>query len=232
MALKSPLQVYESQKNKPQLRTEAYDFFYEKYIKEPYSQNQVFGDDERLISRKFPMQPGKIYTYQYDPLTKDALSFYDVRPFVLVLESNVKSGKNILVKGVNLNFLPETVRVKLLDATFNAFRPSYESSDKEINQGRLGLMRQIANVLKDNKFVFTLFHTKANIPYEFAYRNYIVSRMTNAVQIETEDWSMIPYYIGDEYKKTNFGEIIKMYAASRIELMKKKLHSSSKTKKK
>ena len=56
--------------------------------------------------------------------------------------------------------------------------------------------------------------------------------MTNAVQIETEDWSMIPYYIGDEYKKTNFGEIIKMYAASRIELMKKKLPSSSKPKKK
>jgi hypothetical protein len=232
MALKSPLQVYENQRNKPQLRAEAYNFFYEKYIKDPYSDNQVFGDDERFSSQNLPIQPGKIYTYSYDPLTKDSLSFYDVRPFVLVLEAYVKTNENVLIKGVNLNFLPESVRVKLLEATFNALRPSYESSNKEINSGRIGLMRQVANVLKDSKFVFTLFHTKANVPYEFAYRNYIVGRIKNLVQIETEDWSMIPYYIGKEYKEMTAGDIFRLYGASRTELMKKKMPSSSKPKKK
>ena len=54
-------------------------------------------------------QPGKIYVFDYSPMTKD-LPWYDKNPVVLALEG--VEGNDL---GVNLNLLPIGVKEQLLD---------------------------------------------------------------------------------------------------------------------
>ena len=65
--------------------------------------------------------PGRIYTYDYDPVTKDILAFYDKHPLVLAIDHKfTKSGKRLDI-GINLNFLPFEAKLAIMDVTFKSY---------------------------------------------------------------------------------------------------------------
>ena len=64
-------------------------------------------------STRTRFEPGKIYVFDYTPITKD-LPWFDKNPVVLAIE---QVGENDL--GINLNLLPINVKEDLLDSLYN-----------------------------------------------------------------------------------------------------------------
>ena len=78
-------------------------------------------DEEEKIKQLGKFIPGKIYTYEYNPLYKDVLSFYDTRPIIFVNDVIKASTGNDIVRGINLNFIPEEIRVATLEEFYKVF---------------------------------------------------------------------------------------------------------------
>ena len=55
-------------------------------------------------------QPGEMMTYQYDPLLKERLDFYDEHPLIIFLERKADGWY-----GLNLHYLPPVVRAQIFE---------------------------------------------------------------------------------------------------------------------
>jgi len=66
--------------------------------------------DDRLTQRNAP-RPGKMFTFFYDPKTKEQLPYYDTFPLILFVES-APGG----FYGLNMHYLPPAARARLFDA--------------------------------------------------------------------------------------------------------------------
>lgn len=53
---------------------------------------------------------GKMYTFAYDPVTKESLPFWDKYPLIFVLE---KRKRNIV--GINLHYIPPKIRLRIFE---------------------------------------------------------------------------------------------------------------------
>ena len=80
--------------NKGKARKEAYRFFYDKYVKNPFENYWIIEQESRFEARNLNFfLPGSVYMFGYpNPITKDILSYYDKRPMVLI----IVIAKNIL----------------------------------------------------------------------------------------------------------------------------------------
>ena len=217
------LKTYQRIADKDIERKEAFSYFNDKYFKEPYKNEFPFSSDERIYAKSLPMVPGKIYTFQYDPLYKDELYYWDARPMLLVLEAYVKNENtgNILVKGLNLNFIPEFARVVLLDAYMDATAVEQKKYEKEVMQGKVGILPGVYSFFSNPENVQNLFNRKNAVGYQFLYRQYLPQRMTNRTIVEQEDWMYLPFYVGKEYQGLPAAQVFKQYAGKRNELIKK-----------
>jgi len=200
--MRSPFQEYNDQKDKDKLRKEAFSFFELKYFKQPFTiQDDLFDTNERILAKKLKFFiPGRIYTWQYDPVGKDFLDFYDKRPIVLVHSQFVAKNGNIIVQGLNLNFLPEYARVQTMEIFSKVFKDDLKEAQKLIDKEEIGLMKKAWQILTDWYFTIKLYNQQGKIGYQWAYRNYIISRIKEPVLIELEDWPMIPYFIPKEFQ--------------------------------
>ena len=86
---------------------ESLDWF-RKRIRKDSTINDLRTVSENL--RNGRIEPGKMFTYVYDPKTKDKMQYYDNFPLVIILEV-VKGGWY----GANLHYLPPSMRVNLLE---------------------------------------------------------------------------------------------------------------------
>jgi hypothetical protein len=71
-------------------------------------QNTVL-KDENLKNVTTP-KPGRMYTYIYDPKTKDTLPYYDKFPLIIMVGPAEKG-----FYGINLHYLPMPIRAKFMD---------------------------------------------------------------------------------------------------------------------
>lgn len=151
-------------------------------------------NEEKSVIRLGKFIPGKIYTFFYDPLTKDKLSYYDIRPIILCNKVfTAKKTDNYIVSGINLNFLPEKVRVKLLDSFYEEFEDEINKSYDMGGEGRVNVnVREIIEFFDDWQEVLKYFGIAKGIGYQFAYRNYIIKRIELLRYVEYQHWEMIP----------------------------------------
>ena len=73
------------------------------------NRNALMSEDP--ISQENKFEPGGMYMFFYDPKTKDTLPYYDKFPLIIAVEP-AKNG----FYGINLHYLPPTLRAKFLDA--------------------------------------------------------------------------------------------------------------------
>ena len=66
--------------------------------------------DDRLTQRNAP-RPGKMFTFFYDPKTKEQLPYYDTFPLILFVDT-APGG----FYGLNMHYLPPAARARLFDA--------------------------------------------------------------------------------------------------------------------
>jgi len=224
--MESPKNSYKRIKKDHNRIKNSFSYFKEKYIDK--DENKYFlklNEGKLLESSKALFIPGRIYTYQYDPLYKDVLSYYDKRPVVIV-HSIYKhpNTKNNLLVGINLNFLPEKIKVTVLQYYYEQFKKEIERSEKEYWNNRLFLTSsRIISFLKDWLLQLRVFNSK-NLNYGFAYRQYIITRMLNPVLVEYDDWEIIPFLHSKEIIGKSLPDIYREYDLYlQRELKKKKL---------
>ena len=220
--MKTFLDLYKDEKNKDALRNDAFTYFENKYIKNPFKEYWIIEQQERFKARKLKFFiPGRIYTFAYNPHGQDILDFFDKRPMVFIIGQFISSttGYNI-VQGINLNFLPEQVRALFLDTMINTFGKAYEEADQMSDKDQIALMRSINTMVTNWYFMTGIFDKKAKIGLQFATRNYDLARMIQPVLIEIEDFSMIPYFIPKEFVGKSPAFIYQLYLKSKNNILK------------
>lgn len=218
---KTFLDLYKDEKNKDALRKEAFPYFQDKYVKDPFSAYWIIEQQERFKAQKLKFFiPGRIYTFAYNPHGTNILDFYDKRPMVLIIGQYVSSstGYNI-VQGINLNFLPEAAKALFLDTMINSFGKAYDEADKMSDKDQVALMQSISSLITNWYFMTGMFDKKAKIGLQFATRNYDLARMTQPVLIEIEDFPMIPYFTPKEFVGKSPAFIYQLYLKSKIKIL-------------
>jgi hypothetical protein len=224
--MKSPAKAYQDNKrSNPKMGSEAYSFFFNKYFKDPYQDKGFLDSTERLKAKNLKQFiPGKIYTFQYDPLHKDILDYYDKRPIILVCGQWVaKSTGNTIVTGINLNFLPEIAKVNTLEYYYQSVKDDLDSAYKITTEtDQVSFIKRALIVLQDLVQTFNIFNKAGQIGYQFAMRNYIVSdRIKQPVLVEYDDWEWIPFLQTKDIVGKSLGEIQKEYMEQKNALAKK-----------
>lgn len=224
--MKSPAKTYkENLKDRPEMTKEAYPFFFDKYFKDPFRDNGFLDTTERITAKGvLQFIPGKIYTFQYDPLYKDALDYYDKRPIILVCGQWVASTGNTIVTGINLNFLPPIARVNTLEYYFQGtgkdLQNAYEETQKD---NSVSIIKSAFQILQSITSLFNVFNRAGQIGYQFAMRNYIVdsARMRQNVIVEYDDWEWIPFLQTKEITGESLARIYSEYFKQKGVLAKK-----------
>jgi len=218
------LNEYTNTKNKSILRKEALTFFENKYYKNPFEAESIFDSEERKLVRKLNFfLPGRIYTFNYNPVYKNQLDYYDLRPMTYVIGEYISKETGLrIMQGINLNFLPERAKVSFLNSVFNVFGKSYEYGEKLSEQERISFMPEIQKFLTNWKFMEDVFNTRYRVGIEFAVRNYFIDRMQKPVLIEWEDYQMIPYYVPKSLQEKPPAYIYNLYKIYRQEFDKVK----------
>ena len=219
---KTFLDLYKDEKGKDALRKEAFKYFEDKYVKNPFQDYWIIEQQERFKAKKLKFFiPGRIYTFAYNPHGQDVLDFFDKRPMIFIIGQYVSSstGYNI-VQGINLNFLPEQAKAVFLDTMINSFGKAYEDADKMSDKDQLALMQSISSMVTNWYFMTGVFDKKAKVGLQFATRNYDIARMIQPVLIEIEDFPMIPYFVPREFSGKSTGYIYQLYLKSKNTILK------------
>ncbi|MCK9575598.1 MAG: hypothetical protein WC979_01175 [Candidatus Pacearchaeota archaeon] len=210
-----PKQYYRENAGNIQLRANAYKNFIKKYqLGQPDPDG--FKLNERINFKHGSSNffiPGKIYTFQYTPLYKDRLDYYDTRPIILCHDVyRAKGTGNDIVVGVNLNFLPEKVKVGTLQLFYEKFSADINAGEKAANTKSIFLATKLITALRNWLETIKIFE-HANIHYGFAYRQYIRSRIKLSSLVEYDDWNDIPFIKAQDIMGKDLNEIYNEYYA-------------------
>lgn len=190
--MESPKEAYNNNQKKSGFRKEAYPYFNDKYYKNPRQPGFfLFDTNERQqVNQQKLILPGKIYTFTYDPLYKDSLAYYDKRPILFCHEIKQASTGNMILCGANLNFLPEQMKVTLLEYYYQQFKSDYDKANESL--GKPVPVQKAKAFLSDWAAVEKI-AKQAKINYSFIFRNYIFSRVKSLSMVEQMDWGYIPF---------------------------------------
>lgn len=225
--MNSPAAAYQSNlKSNPKMRQEAYLYFSDKYFNNPYQDRGFLSMTERFAAKNLKeFIPGKIYTFEYDPIHKDILDYYDTRPIILVCGQWIaESTGNLIVTGINFNFLPEIAKVNTLEYYYQSVKSDLDAAyDKTGKKGEVTFIKRALIVLQDLVQTFNIFNKAGQIGYQFAMRNYIIdsSRIKTPVLVEYDDWDYVPFIQTKDIVGKSLGEIHKEYLEQKTALSKK-----------
>lgn len=218
---KTFMERYDDAQDKQQLRKESFQYFNDKYFKEPFTNYWIIEQTERFKARKLKFfMPGRIYTYQYMPHGTDVLDFYDKRPMVYIIGEFISPSSGMhIVQGVNLNFLPEKAKAQFIDTAYRIFGDAYKIADEMSDDDRLASMKVINKLVTNWFFMASNFDKNSKIGLAFAVRNYDITQIKNPVLIEVEDFEMVPYFVPRELAGKAVAFVYQLYAKSRIEIL-------------
>jgi hypothetical protein len=222
----SPAKQYQdNMRLRPKIKQEAYPYFLDKYIKDPFNDKGFLDTTERISARTLrEFIPGKIYTFRYDPVYKDLLDYYDMQPIILVCgQWLAETTGNQIVTGINLNFLPEIERVNTLEYYYQSVKDDIDVAYKQTEKNnQVSFIKRALIVLQDLVQIFNVFSRAGKIGYQFAMRNYIIGgNMKNVTLVEYDDWQYIPFIQTKDIMGASLGEIHKAYNDNKNTLIKK-----------
>lgn len=153
--------------------------------------------EKSVQSDRGGFRPGKIYVFEYNPITPD-LEWFDKNPVVLALEP--VNGKDL---GINLNLLPNSVKVDLLDDLYTRM----EGQIKFNSTGK-------SSASTERPLRITYNGMKAYLKrygYDFAIRQYIPNRKTNQGVISYAEWPRIALCKFVELDGATIGQINRLF---------------------
>lgn len=135
--------------------------------------------DDRLTQVNTP-SAGKMYTFFYDPKTKDKLPYYDTFPLILFVETAPRG-----FTGLNMHYLPPPARAKLFDALLEtANNRKFDDSTKlKINY----------QILKS---------TSKYKAFEPTFKRYLTGFVkSNIVEIDAPEWPIALFLPTESFRK-------------------------------
>ncbi len=157
------------------------------------------------------MQEGRIYTFQYDPITKDKLDFYDNNPISLIIHHvPAKGGKGWNALGINLSYMPPKIRTKILDKIWQVFyNKGIKANQDDIFKGKKNVSAtKYADTLDYDRCVKIL----KNSGFEFAIRSYRYDHIEKKpMTISYEDWYRVCTFTSKYIRKINIRAVYYRY---------------------
>ena len=84
------------------------------------------------ITKKY-LLPGQVVLFHYaEPKFKEELEYYDRTPFTLFLGITRTKDGNIREIGLNLHYYPPFTRARILNQTYNVFKPYFDKNFNEV----------------------------------------------------------------------------------------------------
>jgi len=141
--------------------------------------------DDRLTQRNAP-RPGKMFTFFYDPKTKETLPYYDTFPLILYVESATNG-----FYGLNMHYLPPALRAKLFDALLDT------ANNKKFNDStRLNLSYSILkSASKYSAFQPT---------FKRYLSGYVKSKV---VEIDAPEWPIALFLPTESFRKAGTSKV-------------------------
>tara|TARA_B100001079_G_scaffold94795_1_gene81281 strand:- start:1248 stop:1841 length:594 start_codon:yes stop_codon:yes gene_type:complete len=137
---------------------------------------------------------GRMYTFFYDPKTKDKLPYYDRFPVILLLEANQQG-----FSGLNLHYIPPRYRVKLLNELYD-FIVTDDEEDDENMKTRIRVTYEILQSTAKMKF------------FRPCYKRYLTSHIEGrALEIIPEYWDIMAMLPVGRFQKES---VRKVYSES------------------
>jgi hypothetical protein len=200
-------------KNSVKNRTEFNKTFTDIYITNIIPKTDFLAsNEEEAIIKLGKFIPGKIYLLDYDPLYKNVLDFYDNKPIIICNKTFHTRTGNLILQGINLNFLPEQVRAQTLDSFYEAFEDDIQKSYEMGMMGKINLnITKIVGFFKEWVQVMNLFEKAGGVDYSYAYRNYIIPRISKVRYIEYQHWEWIPFLRTEDIVGLSVSQIYKQY---------------------
>ena len=153
--------------------------------------------DEIEFNPKLDLSIGKIYTYNYDPKYADKLDFYDNQPIMLCL-GHISDN----AFGINLSFIPQQFRIKILDKIYQIFLPRIIANQKQIDKKKYTSQKPIPTSYEICKIILN------KSGFEFALRSYIYERIkTKPLIVSYQDWWRICTFSSQYIQKLNIQAI-------------------------
>lgn len=189
----------------------------EKYLVKDLLDNNLTGankifeidgiDIESNISGK--IIPSMIYTFIYDYKKDfDGLSFGDNFPIILCLGLDVinRNGiKNVNIKAINLNLMPNEERIKFIDLLVNLDKDFFENGFLDNNI----ISKKLFNILNDINSIKNISNI-LGFDISKYIRLYKVHQCKNIRLIEYNLWKYIPFYSHKiSVNGLNFKQLIK-----------------------
>lgn len=205
--MESPLKRYKYLSTIDNIHQIAYNTLFDKYIiKNDKNDDKLWEldstDQEGLIRNfngGYPL-PGFIYTFIYPPQENDNINiiykgkeekYVDFVPIVFCM-SIEKDG----FKGINLNTLPNTERLKFLDVYYTGYQKFFKDIEKLTENDKIALNKAYITSMgsDDGKDLIKIFNKIANANFGYGYRHYKLKRIRNFRMIEYAEWNYIPFY--------------------------------------
>ena len=141
--------------------------------------------------------PGKMYVFEYTPVTKD-IPWYDENPVVLALDPY--NGDDI---GINITMLPPKFREEFLDEVYTRYSSSIKlASKKEDAKKQKGLPNFSYKGAKQYLESFG---------YDFAIRRYKPSGKSNQAVVAYRDWCKLAICDFNSLQGVNKQQLIKLF---------------------
>ncbi len=150
---------------------------------------QVFEEKSRMLVSLRPTHLGKMCMFFYDPKTKADLPYYDRNPLVIPLEVYDDG-----FLGLNLHYLPPTMRAQLMDAIYSrVFGVSQPSDIKETRNYRVSyqLVKALTSIGRSRLF-------------RPCTKRYLYSHLRSKIYIlKPDDWEIALYLPNEDFAKLN-----------------------------
>ncbi|MCK9446211.1 hypothetical protein M0Q50_04900 [bacterium] len=230
--MESPKETFEKYKRITNINAIAYDRLFINYLKLGLKGSKKLVDiestnQEDLINQKLHGVPqiGMIYTFIH--INKEGLNeiinaasgkvikFHDFTPILFITSFNGSTG---IIKGLNLNLLPNKERLKFLQVYWEFFNEFLKKVEEKTEYNELALNKEYQRLALSgkNSQIIKMFNNDQDASFEYAYRSYDLKNIRNFRMIEYNEWKYIPFYDSREsFKKTNLKLIYDTYYDNR-----------------
>ena len=153
------------------------------------NREQLMREDE--VTRRATHSFGSMFMYFYDPKTKDKLPYYDTFPLVIPVEP-AEGG----FRGINLHYLPPTLRAKFLDALLDV------TNNKKYDQTtKFRLTYNILNGARKMRY------------FKPCFKHYLLNHVKSRfAEVPAPEWEIATFLPTAQWKKASAG---KVYSDSR-----------------
>ena len=141
-----------------------------------------------LKGRYSKFEVGKMYIFRYKAKTYlDPLPYYDMHPVIISLGRNKKT-KPYIEMGININYLPDKVRMLFLNALYNLYK--VQIHDRTLGNKYQEARKQKPLTMSTGRYARALMMIIKKYHLEFAIKNYIPQRKKKILGISYENWHM------------------------------------------